>query len=124
MAMKKKMLVYALPQDRQRRLTDVMRQLQIVVAPVPSTQYAQPLQAVIAEKMGYSAAGFPWSEFAEPMLVMSGLESEDIDEVLAALKRNQIRIDLKAIVTPTNQSWTSLQLYGELCREREAMRRG
>lgn len=123
MATKKKMLVYALPQDRQRRLTDVMRQLQIVVVPVPSTQYAQPLQSVITEEMGHNAA-FPWPEFAEPMLVMSGLDSEDIDEVLAVLKRNQIRIDLKAVVTPTNQSWTSLQLYGELCKEREAMRRG
>ena len=121
MATKKKVLVYAMPQDRKRHLADVMRQLQIIVVPVPSTQYAQPLQAVIAEETG---AAFPWPEFAEPMLVMAGLESEDIDAVLAALKRNQIRIDLKAIVTPINQSWTSLQLYGALCREREAMHRG
>lgn len=123
MAMKKKMLVYALPADRQRHLADVMRKLQIVVIPVPATQYARPLQAVVAEETGHDTV-FLWPEFTEPMLVMAGLESEDIDAVLAALKHNQIRIDLKAVVTPTNQSWTSLQLYGELCREREAMRRG
>ena len=123
MAMKKKMLIYALPEDRQRHLADVMRELQIVVIPVPTTQYAQPLQTVIAEETGHDKA-FLWPEFTEPMLVMAGLESEDIDAVLAALKHNQIRIDLKAVVTPTNESWTSLQLYGELYREREAMRRG
>lgn len=122
MATKKKMLVYALPQDQQRHLVEVMRKLQLVVVPVPSTQYAQPLQSVLAETASPNTA-FPWPELAEPMLVMASLESEEIDAVLATLKQNRIRIDLKAIVTPTNQSWTSLQLYGELCKEREAMRR-
>lgn len=124
MKTKKKVLIYALPQERQRHLTETMRQLQIVVIPVAPTQYAQPLRDLIAGSIEQHAAAFPWPAFAEPMLVMHGLESEEIDEVLAALRHNQIRIDLKAIVTPTNQTWTSLQLYGELCREREAMRRG
>ena len=54
---------------------------------------------------------------------MHGFSSEGVDSVLKLLRENQIRIDLKAVTTPTNLSWTALQMFAELQREREAFRK-
>ena len=65
----------------------------------------------------------PGIELPEPLLVMHGFSSEGVDSVLKLLRENQIRIDLKAVTTPTNLSWTALQMFAELQREREAFRK-
>lgn len=62
---------------------------------------------------------------AEPMLIFCSLTNAQLDRILAALRKAEApRTLLKAVLTPTNASWTLAALYGELCRERESMMMG
>ena len=62
--------------------------------------------------------------FSDPMLVMCHLLSPQLDAFLQGMRDEGIpRIALKAILTPSNVSWNSLELRGELAREHEAMTR-
>lgn len=53
-------------------------------------------------------------------LIMNGLDRARLDGFLARLREGGVSIPLKAMVTPTNQSWTLAALLAELERERDA----
>lgn len=61
--------------------------------------------------------------FDDEMLVINHLTDEQMNKMLAYFKKEGIRIDLKAALTPTNQFWTSIELHEELVREHEAMQK-
>lgn len=56
-------------------------------------------------------------------LVLCGLRDKRLDKVLFELRRADIPIEYKAILTPSNQEWTVPELMKELQRERQAMGR-
>lgn len=91
------------------------------------------MQAVPTEKQGATLARIlsgetgeitPAEPFTEELLVMAGLNDRRLDTVLTELRRRKVHIPLKAVVTPTNADWTAVELYEELCRERDAIARG
>ena len=56
------------------------------------------------------------------MLVFCNISNGKLDQLLTAMGRAGLpRIALKAMLTPTNRTWTSQQLWTELRREHEAM---
>lgn len=57
----------------------------------------------------------------EPMLVFCGLQNTVLDRFLAELRKNGIRIPLKAVMTETNRDWTLRKLYDELRGEHSYM---
>lgn len=59
----------------------------------------------------------------EEMMVMYGFSGNRLDELLNALRKNQSRINLKAILTETNKEWSSYVLYQELKIEHEMMQK-
>ena len=77
---------------------------------VPPADDLQPLGALLGlpgfEKTGPSS---PVRTFSEPMLVMFAMQGKGLSPVA-----------LKAVVTPTNVSWTSAALYHELKQEHAA----
>ncbi|MEG0764590.1 MAG: DUF3783 domain-containing protein [Pseudoflavonifractor sp.] len=84
----------------------------------------------LAQTPGY-LAGLPGYEklpeplvpprLAVPMLVFSGLMDLRLDEALAALRKAQISVPHKAVLTPGNGGWTLTALYEALDREHRAM---
>ena len=63
--------------------------------------------------------------FTEEMLLLADFTSAQVDALLQGFRRAKVPpVALKAVLTPTNRSWTSAQLYQELCREHEAMQAG
>lgn len=56
----------------------------------------------------------------EAMAVFCNVSQQQLDRALAALRG--LPVPLKAVMTPTNRTWSLLELYRELCREREAIR--
>ncbi len=78
------------------------------------------------ENSGHSAA--PDEEkkelpvIAEEMMVMYGFTSSRIDELLAGLRKAGVsKVELKAVVTETNISWSFFHLYEEIKKEHERM---
>lgn len=56
-------------------------------------------------------------------LVLCGLRDKRLDKVLFELRRADIPIEYKAVLTPSNQEWTVPELMKELQRERQAVGR-
>ena len=66
-------------------------------------------------------AGSLVETFADEMLVFCGITSDQLDAFLENYRRREISpILLKAVLTPTNVSWTPRRLYQELRKERKA----
>ena len=116
-------LLYHTPEGVLKRLTPLLRQQGISVRVIRKELYTVPLEMLLGLKQPDKILQNPGIELPEPMLVMHGFSSEGVDSVLKLLRENQIRIDLKAVTTPTNRSWTALQMFAELQREREAFRK-
>lgn len=63
------------------------------------------------------------SNFSEEMMVLKGFSSEQLDLFLKFFRQNNLApVSLKAVLTPVTQYWNSMQLYGELKKEHEAMK--
>ena len=57
--------------------------------------------------------------FDEEMLIMCGLSGGEMNALLDALRRENVNIPLKAVLTETNAKWSSARLYKELSAERD-----
>ena len=55
---------------------------------------------------------------SDSILIFCDLSEKHLNRMLFELKSRKVKIDLKAILTPTNRRWTLRQLHGELNRER------
>ncbi|MDD3279881.1 MAG: DUF3783 domain-containing protein [Lachnospiraceae bacterium] len=56
-----------------------------------------------------------------PMLIFAGIPDAKLNQMLAGLRKRGIQIPYKAILTPTNATWTPLVCFEEIRREHEAM---
>lgn len=65
----------------------------------------------------------PAAQTPPSCLVLCGLRDKRLDKALFELRRADIPIDYKAILTPSNQEWTVPELMKELQRERQAVGR-
>lgn len=60
---------------------------------------------------------------SEKMLVMHNFTGKRIDELLLAMRRAGVpKVELKAVVTESNASWSFYHLYEEIKEEHETMR--
>lgn len=58
----------------------------------------------------------------EEMLLMCGFSRQNLDRLLAAIKKGKLRqVALKAMLTHTNCTWSGLQLLQELSQEHAYM---
>lgn len=65
----------------------------------------------------------PAAQTPPSCLVLCGLRDKRLDKVLFELRRADIPVEYKAILTPSNQEWTVPELMKELQRERQAVGR-
>lgn len=61
------------------------------------------------------------SETNEKCLIFSGILQKNISMLLKEFKANGLNIPLKAMVTPSNQSWSLFDLIEELKKEHKFM---
>ena len=57
------------------------------------------------------------------LLLLCGLREKRLDKFLFELRREEVAVDYKAVLTPTNSTWTLQHLYLELEREKAAISR-
>lgn len=62
--------------------------------------------------------------FEEEMLVMCPENERMLDQALMRMRKEKVQVPLKAVLTETNQSWTSVALHDEILREHEKMTGG
>ena len=112
-------LMYNCDDEQWAKLRQIFLMLRVRIRPVEADQYGLTLE----DLLGRSEEKAPVEEeFSDPMLVFCNLPHEKLDHLLTAMGRAGLpRIALKAMLTPTNRTWTSQQLWTELRREHEAM---
>ena len=112
-------LMYNCSGEQWAKLRQIFLMLRVRIRPVEADQYGLTLE----DLLGRSEEKAPVEEeFSDPMLVFCNLPHEKLDHLLTAMGRAGLpRIALKAMLTLTNRTWTSQQLWTELRREHEAM---
>jgi hypothetical protein len=94
----------------------------VELVPVGRSDYNKPL-AVLAGLDASSSPVLPYAggTLGERMIVLCGLEDQ-LDALLPVLKKAGMGPEcLKAVLTAHNRSWSAVQLYGELVRERQTI---
>ena len=91
---------------------------------IPASAQNRILGDLLKAENGRPAAEPPGNPFREEMIVLYELTPRQFHGFLDGLKRQGIRVPLKAVVTEHNINWSSLQLRDELMKEAEAMQQG
>lgn len=119
-------LLYNFQDDiRTRQIRRYLHHTGISTRIVTAPDFLQPLGALF-ELPGFSRNQMfnLGQNFTEEMMVMKDFSDQQLDSFLQFIRSSGLqRIGLKAILTPVNQHWSSWQLYQELTKEREAIRR-
>ena len=112
-------LMYNCSSPEWAKLRQIFLMLRVRIRQVTPEQYGLTLEELLSR----SEEIRPVEEsFSDPMLIFCGLAQGRLDQILMAMSRAGLpRIALKAMLTPTNKSWTSQQLWTELRLEHDAM---
>lgn len=122
--MKKQILLYNI-KDKKRAL-DIRRvliPLKIRIKQVAETDFGQPI-GYVADIDGFEACDDLSGDFSfdDEMMVMVGLTSFEIDQVIKGFHKRRIAgIPLKAVLTEENRKWDSRKLYENLRDEHAKM---
>ena len=121
--MKPTVLTFQLPAKHLAKLRMAAMHMGLAVRPVAVHEYLQPIGSFTGRcgsfESLYDGKGLP-----EPMLVFSGLPQGLLSPLLDAMRAAKIPpVSLKAVLTPSNEGWNTLELFQALCDERDALRR-
>ena len=120
--MKKTVLLFNFDENRLPLVKRAVMPLKTGIKVVEKKNFNQVL-GYLAEISGFQVIECEAEEtFDDEMLVMSGFTRNDIDELIRSLKKHGVgRVDLKAIVTPTNSLWDCVRLYKAVKADHEEM---
>ena len=122
--MKETVLYYTPEATRQSRtLKGILVRMGIRIRNISPQQINQTVGA-LAGVQGFEANSAPVSDTAmipEEVLVLHQFSEQRLDALLLALRKANVRIALKAIVTEQNCGWTFYQLYEAIRQEHEKM---
>lgn len=111
--------------DREKRnkVTRALFPLRIKIKEIEKKDYLNPMGYLAGNK---ELAGveevYTGEELEGEMLVMAGLSSVRMDQVLKALRKSGAgSIPYKASLTPINQHWNVVKLFEEIKEEHERM---
>ena len=114
-------LLYNCASPEWAKLRQIFMVFRVRMVPVEPEQYGFTLDELLSRKAGSAPVE---EEFHDPMLVFCGVRPILLDQILSAMGRAGLpRIALKAMLTPTNRSWNSQQLWTELRREHAAVQK-
>lgn len=117
--MGKKILAFELAEEKRVKFEKLCNELEINVIYISSEYYEQKLGALAAIK-GFRMTKIRSREkpFNIEMIVLSGLNSDDVDTFLKEYKKSGLEpIPLRAMLTPHNIHWTPKKLHKELMIE-------
>lgn len=109
--------------EKGKQIKRLLIPLGITIKEISKEQYFQSIGSLAGIK-GFEKNEEIYNEegFLDEMLVMHKFTSQRIDVILKGFRKAGIeKVDLKAVVTPTNASWNSLELYEEIKKEHESV---
>ena len=106
-------LFYNFSEERMRKAKFALLPLKIRTWAVSKSEYNHPLGYLAGIKeIEPAETEFDGNGFDEEMIVMHNFTSKTVDGLIRALNKCGVgRVPLKAVITPTNKDWNSVQLY-------------
>lgn len=106
-------LFYNFSEERMRKAKFALLPLKIRTKAVRKSEYNHPLGYLAGIKeIEPAETEFDGNGFDEEMIVMHNFTSKTVDGLIRALNKCGVgRVPLKAVITPTNKDWNSVQLY-------------
>lgn len=123
--MRATLLAYNVPAPRLSKLCFVCMRLGAAVQEVPPEKQGQTLSALVGLTEADASLSAPDAPFADEMLVMSGFSPAMVNSLLSGIRQARLKpFRLKAMVTPTNLTWSSVYLHEQLLLEHDAIQAG
>lgn len=118
-------LLYNFDAEKLKLTKMVCMMMQVKFKEVSSVDYNQPLGYLLGiTGVGATDVAYAGEELNEEMLVLHGFDGNNLQQFLTAMQRLGVgRIDLKAMLTENNKTWSAIELFEELCQEREAFKK-
>lgn len=108
---------------RARKIKFIFVQMGVHIKNMKLEEYLQPIGAVAG--MSHIASTdecYSGEGFEDEMLLMRGFSEGQINDMMLRFRKGNLpKIDLKAVITSTNQTWDSITLYQELKKEHKEM---
>lgn len=121
--MRETVLLYNFDGDRLPKVKRALLPLKFLLKTVSKEDFSQPI-GVLAGVKGIEPVNekYDGDGFDDEMIVMGGFTSAKIDALVRALNKNGIgKIALKAVITPTNVNWNSVELYKAVKADHDEM---
>lgn len=90
---------------------------------VPPADYNKTLGSLVGISDSTESEQLPYTgdELESSMMIFAGIPDNKLNLLLKSLRGKKVQLPYKAILTPTNSSWTPLECFEELVREHKAM---
>ena len=118
-----KALMFNITGDKRKKLHFLCMQYGITALEGTVADQNRPLGRLL-DREGQGGAPTLDAPFAEEMLVLDGLSSQQFHGLLNGMQTLQAAVTYKAVTTDHNLAWTPSRLLRELVAEHEAMHRG
>ena len=113
-----KILIYQVKEKE--AVKQLLAPMKIRLEEIEATDLRQSIGDLAEEKKNVLTAPFTGSAPQESLMVFCGVN----DKILFELRRKQIPVDYKAVLTPSNRKWSVLMLMLELTKEKNSFRQG
>lgn len=111
-----KILIYHVKEkDALKKLVSPMK---IRLEEIEAADFNQTLQQLAAGQKNVLSVPFTGTCPSESLMIFCGVSEKHLDKLLFSMRQLQIPIDLKAVMTQTNQKWTIRMLFLELLKEK------
>lgn len=115
-----KLLVFHLSEQELYKLKKITGVQKIRTVLIADTDYRQTLDTLVSGQKNPMI--LPYTDFVpdESMIVLCDFTEQRMDKLLLSIRKSRIKIDYKAVLTPTNRTWNVLRLFLEMQTEKKA----
>ncbi len=119
-------LLYNLNNEKGRKIRFLLVRLGMRIRVIEKEDYGKPLGVLAGMKdVTLENEDAPVEDFDDEMMVLYRFSDKRLDAFLQGMRKEGIeRVDLKAVLTPTNCRWNSWQLFQEIQEEHRTMTGG
>lgn len=115
-----KLLAFHFNETELFQLRQLAATLKIRFEVVEPFDYKQTLDALVSGKKNPLTEPFTGDVPEENLLLLCDFTEKRMDRLLLSLRKSQIHVDYKAVLTPTNRQWNVLRLLLEMRAEKAA----
>ena len=114
-----KILAFQVRETDLQKLKGISASMRIKLVVIDKVDFRQTVNDLLSQKKNPLVEPYN-GQITESMLLLHEFSDKRLDALLKALRREQVKVDFKAVTTKTNIKSTVLQLFLEMEKERKA----